>query len=1037
MLSVVLYGRNDSHGYNLHKRAAISLNAIAELLTDPDDEILFVDYNTPDDLPTFPEAIADTLTEKAVARLRILRVRPEVHRERFAARTHLAALEPIARNVAIRRSNPANRWILSTNTDMIFCPRAAGATLTSIVAGLADGFYHLPRFELPEGLWESLDRKDAPGVIASAREWGERFHLNEITFADRDNLYDAPGDFQLFLRQDLFDIDGFHEEMILGWHLDANVAKRMRLFRGKVSSALDHLIGYHCDHTRQSSPYHKADRTENDQVRFDDEVTAPGIPEQKDAWGLPDVQIEAFRLSEASAARYLKGLQASIPGPLSGFLETQYVLEDYGRMEYSADHVLPYLLDLVSCLPAETRIGYVGGRSDTWDKFLSGWSAMGGETVYLPQDVDWLDHGAPIVSRLPLAEWIDRADMFIFDVGPQDSTHHLNLTAQDSARLWQVDHAFKATIDRDQARQAAGAPARRVLIIGGVHNFFEPQVMPDVAVTLTPYSSRIRHGYIASRRAARVAGADLKRRAAMRSLQMLEPPSMAEIGRLGALLAAVVETAPDEAAWRDAVPVAAEIEALVAAGLIDGGAEPTELIGRLREARPSSLARRSQAMISSSAGQGAPSRLVRLEDWDDPDWAFVARRLFSNRDHALLLDREAWTWERVTLAQNLMKAAPAAGRPRILLVGKEPEILAPALAHQGYLVDIADPRALAAGNLASVDWRDTFLSHGWVSPEPIALIEDRAAQIEAGFRYAAVLLTQNSLFVTGRAGAADLLQAASGLLQPGGHLGFAALAQPLVDDERRQEHALPHALTADGALGQALQALTDLAPDGAVDSRVTPRSLDRSCGQGGARAGAPPPLMVGTPPQLDVPGVWALGKTANACNWPAFKAVLDLGVYGAAAAGEGAQAVGGAGGVFTVTDLAQAPAAEGLSHMGSRFDVLNPTPGLTKTPAGMHIPASFGDRVAAAAPLGRIAAGSYEVDVEVAISSLSEPGPVLVLAVVSKGRLLSEHVLEAEASGAGRLVAPLEIGAEGWQGVSILLKAQGRADFDILNLALR
>ena len=28
MLSILLYGRNDSHGYNLHKRAAISLNAM-------------------------------------------------------------------------------------------------------------------------------------------------------------------------------------------------------------------------------------------------------------------------------------------------------------------------------------------------------------------------------------------------------------------------------------------------------------------------------------------------------------------------------------------------------------------------------------------------------------------------------------------------------------------------------------------------------------------------------------------------------------------------------------------------------------------------------------------------------------------------------------------------------------------------------------------------------------------------------------------------------------------------------------------------
>ena len=62
MISVVLYGRNDSHGYNLAKRAAISLNCIAEVLSDPDDEILFVDCNTPNDLPTFPEAIYDTLS---------------------------------------------------------------------------------------------------------------------------------------------------------------------------------------------------------------------------------------------------------------------------------------------------------------------------------------------------------------------------------------------------------------------------------------------------------------------------------------------------------------------------------------------------------------------------------------------------------------------------------------------------------------------------------------------------------------------------------------------------------------------------------------------------------------------------------------------------------------------------------------------------------------------------------------------------------------------------------------------------------------
>ena len=141
MLSVILYGRNDSYGYNLHKRAAISLNCIAEMLSGEHDEIIFVDYNTPNDLPTFIEAIYDTLTPRARWVLRVLRVRPEVHHRLYGTRTHLAALEPICRNIGVRRSNPQNRWILSTNTDMIFVPRNTESDLTTAVSDLADGHY--------------------------------------------------------------------------------------------------------------------------------------------------------------------------------------------------------------------------------------------------------------------------------------------------------------------------------------------------------------------------------------------------------------------------------------------------------------------------------------------------------------------------------------------------------------------------------------------------------------------------------------------------------------------------------------------------------------------------------------------------------------------------------------------------------------------------------------------------------------------------------------------------------------------------------
>ena len=53
LLSVIVHGRNDTHGHNLYKRVALSLNCIAQLLAQ-DDEIIFVDWNTPDELPTRP-----------------------------------------------------------------------------------------------------------------------------------------------------------------------------------------------------------------------------------------------------------------------------------------------------------------------------------------------------------------------------------------------------------------------------------------------------------------------------------------------------------------------------------------------------------------------------------------------------------------------------------------------------------------------------------------------------------------------------------------------------------------------------------------------------------------------------------------------------------------------------------------------------------------------------------------------------------------------------------------------------------------------
>ena len=201
MISVVLYGRNDSHGYNLHKRAAISLNCIAEVLSDPGDEILFVDCNTPNDLPTFIEAIYDTLSPRAKQFLRVFRLRPELY-ARLVGQTHLFATEPHTRNIALRRSNPRNRWVLSTNTDMIFVPENGLSSLSEAVRDLADGHYVVPRFELPEPLWESFPRSSAREVMqtlrgivspAASQRGCEACAVHAIRFAGRLSIDAASG----------------------------------------------------------------------------------------------------------------------------------------------------------------------------------------------------------------------------------------------------------------------------------------------------------------------------------------------------------------------------------------------------------------------------------------------------------------------------------------------------------------------------------------------------------------------------------------------------------------------------------------------------------------------------------------------------------------------------------------------------------------------------------------------------------------------------------------------------------------------------
>ena len=513
MISVIVYGRNDSHGYNLPKRAALSFNCIAEVLTHPDDEIIFVDCNTPDDMPTFPESIADTLTQKSKQILRIIRVRPEQY-ERGKNGAKFKVLEPLCRNIAIRRSNPKNRWILNTNTDMVFVP-LKGGSLSDVCASLADGFYELPRFEVPEMLWESTDRKDPEGIIKAFHRWGTRLHLNEVVKNNAETLFDGPGDFQLALRKQMFGIYGMNEQMVLGWHVDSNLCKRLFLVNGKTDHILDKVYAYHCDHTRLNSVYHNTqDSTSNDLNKFFDNVLKPEVPEQASNWGMPSEQFEEFRLTDEPAARYIRVMEKLLPDMKVSMLSSGLNVDAWNHgLLYSVRHVLPYLADHLSVIPPHLNIGYIGANIDLVVG-VAQFRRLFGHTGKILINEQFLRLGAGIPDRL-----VDSCEFVSIDSVYQDS----GIMCFD---LWQgnfpkttnqggytvpaagMDHGrYAAALIRvlmDFARREksnfhgkATAP-RKFLFIGTQNTWFESATVQLFSMVMTPYSTYVRHGLIRS-----------------------------------------------------------------------------------------------------------------------------------------------------------------------------------------------------------------------------------------------------------------------------------------------------------------------------------------------------------------------------------------------------------------------------------------------------------------------------------------------------------------------------------------------------------
>lgn len=360
-ISAIVYGRNDEYGWNLHKRAAISLNTLAEQLDPVRDEILFVDCNTPDDSPTFPEAIADTLSSRAKSLLRILRIRPEQYRE-FGRGVTRPLSEALCRNVALRRCAPGSRWILSTNSDVILVSRD-GVPLSKRVASLPPGIYGLPRFDVPQSLWETMDRAKPDECVSSVRRWAEAFGLRTAACRPESFIrWESPGDFQLVPREDLVAIGGFDESMIDGpYHVDSNMARRMSLIHGDVATLEQWGELFHCDHSRHESP-RLADTGGNDWSRNVLDVASPRIGDRQPGWGAPSAMVEEVRIDVGSGV--VAALSSALASDPSRFLFYSQVPGGDPTEDIPLPRLLPFVADQIATLPKNCEIGVLEAAGD-------------------------------------------------------------------------------------------------------------------------------------------------------------------------------------------------------------------------------------------------------------------------------------------------------------------------------------------------------------------------------------------------------------------------------------------------------------------------------------------------------------------------------------------------------------------------------------------------------------------------------------------------------------------------------------------------
>lgn len=298
--------------------------------------------------------------------------------------------------------------------------------------------------------------------IQIVNEWAKDLNLNFVVYRDPWVVFDAPGDFQLMLRDQLFEINGFDESMLLGWHVDSNIFKRLFLLNGETKSLIEDIYGYHCMHTRTATNMHKHNAKANDLDQYVFSVNTPYLAHQAKTWGLPEMEFEIISALEPRVQKNLCAVKKVVVPSASEYYEFT-TNNCYSNLNYPSEHVLVYLSSIFATYPKNTAVTYVG-INKVISKFLEKLLFELGMTFYSLNEAQITRQKDYLANQ-----FYDESTILIFDFGVDS-----NQTDFPMRNFPAIASIFTNTVIRNKRDSDENVTALKYFIaINSKENFFQ------------------------------------------------------------------------------------------------------------------------------------------------------------------------------------------------------------------------------------------------------------------------------------------------------------------------------------------------------------------------------------------------------------------------------------------------------------------------------------------------------------------------------------------------------------------------------------